>query len=191
MWQHYPTTISSFSPLAYFGDSTKLQVRPLLRVLRFFLNRDFDWTYAAVRSQLCARNRRPRRAIWHEITGRPRPASVDVLGMPQSILAHRSRSEAGDEAEATMIATGLCPFSSMSAYFFGAARSGWLVYVNNTGRVQFRIAAKTRYVATPAGGAMQSALDSFGRHVRRHYSQSVCERRSSAEVGRAGAGYQS
>jgi len=42
----------------------------------------------------------------------------------------------------------------MSAYFFGAARSGWLFYVNNTGECNFELAAKNSYVATPAGGAI-------------------------------------
>src|SRR5262249_50094568 len=37
---------------------------------------------------------------------------------------------------------------------FGAARSGWLFYVNNTGRVQFRIGGENSYVATPVGGTV-------------------------------------
>jgi len=50
--------------------------------------------------------------------------------------------------------TGLCPLSSMSSYFFAAARSGWLFYVNNTGSVVFRVGGENSYVAAPAGGAI-------------------------------------
>jgi hypothetical protein len=46
--------------------------------------------------------------------------------------------------------TGLCPLSSMSSYFFAAARAGWLFYINNAGSVVFRVGGENSYVAAPA-----------------------------------------
>ncbi len=45
-------------------------------------------------------------------------------------------------------ATGLCPLSSFNQNWFGGAnRSGWLFYVNNTGRWQFRLGLTSGYAA--------------------------------------------
>ena len=45
-------------------------------------------------------------------------------------------------------ATGFCPLSSMMNDFGASSRSGYLFYINNTGRVEFRLGNASGYVGT-------------------------------------------
>ena len=47
--------------------------------------------------------------------------------------------------------TGFCPVSSFSPYFFASDRSGFLFYLNNNGRWNFRIGGENSYVANLLG----------------------------------------
>ena len=57
-------------------------------------------------------------------------------------------------------ATGFCPLSSMMNDFGASSRSGYLFYINNTGRVEFRLGNASGYV-----GTVNNANQPLGRWV--------------------------
>src|SRR5205814_5949651 len=135
----YPTTISSFSPLAYWRFN-ETATSPAAQAFADSSSIGTSIGYAAGP----VTNFVPG-IVGHAVRfgngnnqGGHVSATVDVPwnatvnpGAPFTVEGWIN------QAEATTDTTGLAPFSSMSSYFFGAARSGWLFYVNNTGRVQF------------------------------------------------------
>jgi hypothetical protein len=156
MCADYPTTISSFSPLAYWRFN-ETAASPAAQTFADSSTTGTSLGYAAgpVTNAVAGIVGNAVRFGNAPNQGSYVAASVDVP-WNATINPNAPFSVEGwiNPADPITDTTGLCPFSSMSTYFFPAARVGWLFYVNNTGTVVFRIGGENSYVATPAGGAV-------------------------------------